>query len=612
MAKSDALQSFSDAELLRRFVQSQDDAAFMALVCRHGPMVAAVSRRILQDPHAAEDAFQTTFLVLLRRAGSLGSGDGLARWLYRVAQRTALQIRREGWDYPNAGVVQVASNGTDPSATAEARELQRVVHEEIERLPEHYRRAVQLCYLQGVSYTEAARRLGYPLGTVASWLARAREKLRQRLARRGYALPAAFAALLGADSLAAATPDASVTLSQGVMRGAGRLSPVKARAGTRTVIALVEGASAMFRTKFNIAFVGAMVIGFLVLGIFALDLRGVQQAENKPASKAPARPPAPTPEQAEAKPKNGSAPKAVSDASPKGLILPLDKLQKKDATSKDAPQSRTSSKSDEKKVTLPFNGAGKTPQNPGKKRQVESFSIISLWGVGKVTVKQTGKECVTIRGKKELLAGASARVQDDTLLLVGPGGAPGAGGFNPFAGLGNLPLPGGIGHGGLAGAGFNPLAGVQLPGLQLPAPGVGNMPLRVNGGKVPPVHLKDTVEFVVEAKNLRGLIVNGVGVMDVQALNTKQLLVSIGGSADLSIAGKADLVELSLTGAGSFLGEKLKSSRTTIKHLGHGRAIVNTSRQLEVSILGNGLVEYVGAPQVQRSILGNGAVKRKH
>jgi RNA polymerase sigma factor (sigma-70 family) len=191
----------SDGELLRRFQASGDEAAFELLVWRHGPMVLGVCRRVLRDTHAAEDAFQATFLTLARRAGSIGRREAVAGWLYTVAHRVALAARArrarlaalEGAAL--AGAAEPVYLPTDEPAGCEARELLRA---EVDRLPDAFRAVVVLCCLEGRTRAEAAEQLGVPPGTVESRLARARERLRLSLAARGLALAAApFVAFLG-------------------------------------------------------------------------------------------------------------------------------------------------------------------------------------------------------------------------------------------------------------------------------------------------------------------------------------------------------------------------------------------------------------------------------
>ena len=177
----------ADGQLLERFATADGEAAgvaFAALVERHGPMVLRVCRGVLRNAHDAEDAFQATFLILTQKAGSIRSGDSLASWLYGVAHNVASTARsaaaRRCFHESKAGA-------TRPQTTVQdARDDPGpVVHEELRRLPDRYRAAVVLCCLEGLTQQQAAEQLGWPLGTVQSRLARGRERLRARLARRG-------------------------------------------------------------------------------------------------------------------------------------------------------------------------------------------------------------------------------------------------------------------------------------------------------------------------------------------------------------------------------------------------------------------------------------------
>jgi RNA polymerase sigma factor (sigma-70 family) len=175
----------SDAQLLERFVAEQDEAAFERLVWRHGPTVLGVCRRVLRHEQDAEDAFQATFLVLVRKAGSIGKRQAVGSWLYRVALRVALRARAGKRAAPRAEVVDVP---VEPAPGPDRDDLRPVLDEEVNRLPEKYRAPFVLCYLEGRTNEEAARQLGCPRGTVQSRLAWARQRLRDRLGRRGLAL----------------------------------------------------------------------------------------------------------------------------------------------------------------------------------------------------------------------------------------------------------------------------------------------------------------------------------------------------------------------------------------------------------------------------------------
>jgi RNA polymerase sigma factor (sigma-70 family) len=194
----------SDSELLDRYTHDGDPVAFEALVGRHGPMVLAVCRGILKDPDDAQDAFQATFLVLVRRAGSLWSIKGsLGSWLYRVAQRIAIRAKVES---ARRRTIEARAGRRSVSPNTESEAIS-ALHEEIGRLPEKFRTPIVLCHLEQLSYAQAAEQLGWSPDTVRGRLARGRDLLRSRLARRG-AIPAigGLAALLPERQILAAVP----------------------------------------------------------------------------------------------------------------------------------------------------------------------------------------------------------------------------------------------------------------------------------------------------------------------------------------------------------------------------------------------------------------------
>jgi RNA polymerase sigma factor (sigma-70 family) len=221
----------ADQELLRRFRDERHELAFAELVRRHGPMVLGVCRRLL-GADDAEDAFQAVFLVLVRKAGSLGREAVLAHWLHGVAYRTALHARGEIARRRAREKQEVPMAAADPLADLEWRDLRPILDEEVQRLPQRYRAPVILCYLEGQSYEEAARQLGCPKGTVAARLARARERLRAALTGRSVTLSTAgLAALLAERSEAAVSAGlAGTTVRAALATATGQLGVVPARA----------------------------------------------------------------------------------------------------------------------------------------------------------------------------------------------------------------------------------------------------------------------------------------------------------------------------------------------------------------------------------------------
>ncbi len=244
------LSGLGEGELLDRFVGRRDESAFEELIARHGPMVLAVCRRWLDDPEDVEDAFQTTFLVLIRKAGGLRDRQSVAQWLYGVSHRVARHARsasirnreRAMRMHARRGEESARSAGPDPSDELAGREIRAMVDDEILRLPEKQQAAAVLGLVQGMTHEGAARALGWPLGTFKTRIAEARATLARRLARRGVA-PGVMVAVARSESaifppsvlpdgLAGRTLDAAMTacgpggvagtaavLARGVCRG---------------------------------------------------------------------------------------------------------------------------------------------------------------------------------------------------------------------------------------------------------------------------------------------------------------------------------------------------------------------------------------------------------
>jgi RNA polymerase sigma factor (sigma-70 family) len=261
----------SDAQLLERFVQQRDESAFELLVWRHGPMVYGVCRRILRDEHDAEDAFQATLLVLARKARSIGSGESVGGWLYKVAYRVALRARdgtvRRARHEKHAATREAAAD-PQPGEGLARDELRLVLDEELNRLPQRHRAPVVLCYLQGLTNEEAARQLRCPVGTLKTRLARARRLLGKRLARRGLELSAG---LLPAE---AALPAVLVrtTVGAAALVAVGK---VPAGAVSVPVACLMEGVlRAMMVMKVKLAVV-VLAAGLAVAGVGTASYRAL-------------------------------------------------------------------------------------------------------------------------------------------------------------------------------------------------------------------------------------------------------------------------------------------------------------------------------------------------
>jgi len=223
------LGNVSDGQLLERFLDRREggEAAFESLVARHGGMVLGVCRQVLGSDDGADDAFQATFLVLVRQAGSIQKRESLGPWLHGVARRVSLRARRDAArrrERERQGFRAVGGCAPDEA-------LAETLHDEIARLPEKYRTPIVLCDLEGQSHAEAARRLDWPIGTVSGRLSRARALLRSRIARRGVTLTVAGLATTLSNAARASVPARLVaeTTSRSSAFAAGRtISPALA------------------------------------------------------------------------------------------------------------------------------------------------------------------------------------------------------------------------------------------------------------------------------------------------------------------------------------------------------------------------------------------------
>jgi RNA polymerase sigma factor (sigma-70 family) len=211
--------SVPDRDLLERFVGGHDEAAFHALVERHGPMVLRVCRSVLRHAQDAEDAFQGTFLVLARKAASLRCPETLACWLHGVARRVAGNLKATLLRRPSGAVALEPVAREDPVATVSGSETCAAIDEELARLGQAYRAPLLLCCLGGLTREQAARQLGWSLATLKRRLARGRRLLRARLQRRGLALGTALIAPLPA-GLAASTARTAFLTAGGAKAGA--------------------------------------------------------------------------------------------------------------------------------------------------------------------------------------------------------------------------------------------------------------------------------------------------------------------------------------------------------------------------------------------------------
>jgi RNA polymerase sigma factor (sigma-70 family) len=292
----------TDKELLERFAASRDpggELAFTTLVARHGPMVLNVCRRILRNPSDADDAFQAIFLVLVRRAGSIRFGNMLAPWLYGVSVRVARRVRVMGarrspiaWDEDALESIPDRGSGVHSGL-----DLRLAIDDALALLPASFRAAIGLCYLEGLTHEEAADKLGCPVGTVRSRLARGRALLRGRLERSGLGPQADASNVASRPDGEAAPPIVAAHLMETTARAASRLAAGQPMAGI--VPARLAGIVAGVTRSMMISKVATAAFVFVATGLAAwgvsAGLAGPQVPETRAASGPADAPASPSP-----------------------------------------------------------------------------------------------------------------------------------------------------------------------------------------------------------------------------------------------------------------------------------------------------------------------------
>jgi RNA polymerase sigma factor (sigma-70 family) len=309
MAEDQRVKHLADDELLARFSIKRDEAAFHALVHRHGRMVLEVCRNVLGNEADADDAFQATFLILARKAGAIRRPSSVASWLYGVAYRTALKAKVDLSRRQRREIRVPTSEPSAPSADLGWPELRQVLHEELNKVSECYRAPLVLCYLEGKTQGEAAKILGVSRLTVSKRLDRGRALLRARLARRGFG---AAAVLLAASwPVAAASAHVSSVLVSCTVEAAKSFAAGQAAAAgviSAKVAALTQGVlKTMLLPKLKTATAALLLAGLLVSGLVIAGLGALPNSSSTQRPTAQAK----TPNQELAK-KPASAPSTVT------------------------------------------------------------------------------------------------------------------------------------------------------------------------------------------------------------------------------------------------------------------------------------------------------------
>jgi RNA polymerase sigma factor (sigma-70 family) len=428
----------TDGQLLERFLATRDESAFEAILCRHGPMVMGVCRRVLPCVQDAEDAFQATFLVLVHKAGSVAAREAVGSWLYGVAYRTACKARVSA-ARRRAKEMQMARPEAQQEPDDLWRELRPLLDQELSRLPEKYRGPVVLCDLQGQTRKQAAAQLGCPEGTVSGRLARARGMLAKRLARHGRVLStAAFATALAQGNASACVrpPLVGSTIKAATLVAAGH---APAGVVSAPVAALTAGVlKAMSISKLKVVF-AALAVGLVGIGL-GVSSWGADDSAPQP------QPPA----------QGAGGGGGVQAPAPEKINLPSGPAPVQVLASIDADGKLVIKRAVMQAPALPAPGAG-FPGLPGGP---------APGGGGGAGAPGAGAPGAGAPG-----AGVGAPGGGAGLGAPGGGGAPGAGGGPgaPGAPGGPPPGPGGVG------AGF-PGAGGRPGGFAPGGPGAGRGP----------------------------------------------------------------------------------------------------------------------------------------
>jgi RNA polymerase sigma factor (sigma-70 family) len=257
-----AVAGLTDGELLDRFAIRQEESAelaFAALMERHGPMVLRVCRKVLGDSRDPLDAFQATFLVLVRRARSVRKSDSIASWLHGVAYRVALAERSA--ETRRLKHERIAAESARKSETPDQEELGTILHGEIDRLPDRYRAPLVLCHLEGMTHEQAADRLGWPVGTVKSRMSRGRDRLKARLIRRGLEPSGAWGITAGLPMLNPPWKALDATAQAATRLAAGQ--PIAGMVPA-SALTLMQGVlKTMTLNKIKLTFAGLLALGIV-------------------------------------------------------------------------------------------------------------------------------------------------------------------------------------------------------------------------------------------------------------------------------------------------------------------------------------------------------------
>src|SRR5579875_2285407 len=295
LAAAQADNPCTDQQLVEQFATQREQASFAALVRRHGLMVLGVCRRVLGHEQDAEDAFQATFLVLARKAGSIRKHDSVSSWLHGVAHRIAEKLRAKEVRRAFHERKAASRPAVDPAEDVAWREIRCLLDSELARLPERYRGPLVLCYLQGKTQDEAARQLDWSLRTFRRRLKCARDLLIGRLTRRGVTLSAALSAPLLVDAATqAALPPLLIanTIRAGLASASGQTTGALISAQVESLARCGVGSLLTKKTSIAVVLLLSMIVG--IGGLLAHRAVPSGTRAEAPAAPPPQSPPAPS------------------------------------------------------------------------------------------------------------------------------------------------------------------------------------------------------------------------------------------------------------------------------------------------------------------------------
>src|SRR5262245_1659955 len=292
LAGGAAVRKLGDRQLLEFFAQRHDEVAFAELVRRHGTLVWKVCRHVPHHDQDAEDAFQATFLALALKAGSVRNQTA-AGWLHGAAFRSAMQIKRQAARRRHHEQQATVMPRRESQSELAWQELQAVLDEEVQRLPEKYRTPFVHCCLEGKSKAEAAQELGWKEGTVSGRLAQARKQLQERLSRRGVSLSAVLAGVVVAQGATGATvPGAVVQATVGAALAVAAARSATGVASATVAAAVKEATKAIWLTRCKLTTVLVLAVGAVArAGMVGMSGMSKERgSETPPAAKAAAVP----------------------------------------------------------------------------------------------------------------------------------------------------------------------------------------------------------------------------------------------------------------------------------------------------------------------------------